>query len=48
MNARLIVLLAALAATLAAVWWVEERASEDEVASPVARVRRAAPPVGPT
>lgn len=48
MNVRLIVLLAALAATLAAVWWVEERASEDEVASPVASVRRAAPPVGPT
>lgn len=48
MNTRLIVLFSALAATLAAVWWVEEPASEEEAVSPVARVRRAAPPVSPT
>jgi hypothetical protein len=35
MNARLIVLLAALAATLAAVWWVGERAAEEEAVSAV-------------
>lgn len=44
MNARLIVLLAALAATLAAVWWVEERASEEEADGALATVRRAASP----
>lgn len=48
MNARLIVLLAALAATLAAVWWVRERALEEAADVPVAAVRRAAPPANPT
>lgn len=47
MNYRLIVLMAALAATLAAVWWVEERASEEAADGPVANVRRAVPPPSP-
>lgn len=47
MNVRLIVLMVALAATLAAVWWVEERASEEVAEGPVDSVRRAAPPPSP-
>ncbi|MGQ9686736.1 MAG: hypothetical protein ACUVT2_10595, partial [Thiobacillaceae bacterium] len=50
MNVRLIALLAALALTLAAVWWVDERAAEEEGAqvTPVVGARRPAPSVGPT
>lgn len=53
MNVRLIVLLTALAATLAAVGWVAERAAEEEEervaqVGPVAVVRRPAPSVSPT
>lgn len=43
MNTRLILLLAALAATLAAVWWVGEGTSEEAAEGPVAVARRAAP-----
>lgn len=48
MNTRLIFLLAALATTLAAVWWVGQRAEEEAVIVPVAEVQRAAPAVDST
>lgn len=47
MNVRLIVLMAALAATLAAVWWVEERTAEEAADAPVTSMRRAVPPPRP-
>ncbi len=48
MNARRVVLLTALAATLAAVWWVEQRAAQEDEFDVVTSVRRAAPPTGAT
>lgn len=40
MNFRLTFLLGALAATLAAVWWVEERGGEASIVEPVVAARR--------
>jgi hypothetical protein len=47
-NPRLIVLLAALTATLAAVWWVDLRQAEEEVVEPVVGARRTPPPASAT